>query len=68
MFCFRVLTREANCVPGFAFFLFSGPPCCFKLARGSLRNLQSPVKVGRVVTWLILPVTLKRFNLVNSPV
>ena len=21
------------------FFFFSGPPCCFKLARGSIRNL-----------------------------
>ena len=29
---------EAKCVLGL-FFLFLGPPCCFILATGSLRNL-----------------------------
>ena len=30
---------EAKCVPAVDFFLFLGPPCCFRLPRGSLRNL-----------------------------
>ena len=38
MLCFRVLTLERRSVSQGLFFLFSGPPCYFILARGSLRN------------------------------